>query len=314
MNLDLEKHSIKLSSLNTIIEKLEYWEQITNNNEYSELLRKSEIELITKILIPIDIFKKHFEEYKNSYEYVFFLFEHEVKHVFEFQLKYLFQNGLMNSEGELLEVEKQLLMIDDFEKKTIQLYKDNLISHTKYNMSLSKSQIECFRHTEYLRLFKSNFYKDENNINGLSINSTAVEVYARHKYLKEYLLNLKNKKSKEISSSPKHDEICNVLIPKYINPSESDDLHLLINSSVTKKHITWLKSEGELLDFIENSVKLGFIKLPNGFDIFDFIEKNFKKNRANKKVKNDFFNRKQLQTVINNPRNNNDIIMFFNSR
>ena len=108
------------------------------------------------------------------------------------------------------------------------------------------------------------------------------------------------------------DKIKTVLIPKYIEVSQYEDLKTLMSSNIIKSKIVWHGSEIEIICFIEESIKKGYIKIPNNFDAYNIIENYFKPLKKGR-IKKDCYTRKQLNTVKSKHVALNNIPNFFNS-
>lgn len=105
--------------------------------------------------------------------------------------------------------------------------------------------------------------------------------------------------SKDLKSEKqlKFKKLRDFLIPQYLYPESEKDLECLFDSSQVFEKIVFKRAGKEIYKIIELALAKNYLVKPEKFDVYDYIIKNFKPDKNNKKVSKDYYSRKQLQTV-----------------
>ena len=276
--LDLKLVENELEHLQTIVEKLDYWNNIfienivkpSTNREDQNIIREGlfgkTYQLKTWIEIPEKLYSKHYQPYESTPEFTYWFLIRNANMYFNSIIKVNRIDEKIETPIAKLFIESELKRINDFEQQAEQLLIDKKIDiYNHYNFKYADE-------IEYLRI-KSNYYQTNTCNDVQSLGNKAVVRYATHVLVKNYLLDQLAK----ITSPPQQAEILNehqetetkeqavrrILKNSFINSGDAQFDSLIVHITAEKRptYNPTLKIDGTKSDLyiaLSKLIKLGY--------------------------------------------------------
>lgn len=178
---EIKQAEAVLSTLKTITEKLNYWNENFNKNECNYEFTQNH-NIITAISIPKELYLKHFEPFSKTPDFTFWFLEFYSKDWSKYLLNAMDFDKKKDTPLYKVFIEAELNDIDVFEKKALELLRNKSI-----DIYSSRDEHKYLIEVEYLRV-KNNYYKDHVYSNLDVLGSTTKTIFAKYVFIKNLLL------------------------------------------------------------------------------------------------------------------------------